>query len=88
MSEELGVWKPIMEEKSRWEPGGNSHMEFRFKFQGPSKSDGGEALVSMRLYVECVSLSRSYNMYTVICPSYNGEKGGIVRSYICRKSHS
>lgn len=57
MSEELGIWNPIVEEKSCWEPGGNSHMEFKFKFQGPSKSDGGEALVSMRFYVECVSLS-------------------------------
>ena len=71
MSEELGIWNPIVEEKSCWEPGGSCHMEFKFKFQGPSKSDGGEDLVSMRFYVECVSLSCPYNMFNVICPSYN-----------------
>lgn len=47
MSEdELGIQDPIVEEKSCWEPGGSSHMEFKFNFQGPRRSDGGEALLS------------------------------------------
>lgn len=32
---ELRVSDPIMEEKSCWEPGGSTHVEFKFKFRAP-----------------------------------------------------
>lgn len=33
--DELGIWDPIMEEEFCWEPGGSTHMEFKFKFRTP-----------------------------------------------------
>lgn len=33
--DKVGVWDPIVEEESCWEPGGSTHMEFKFKFRVP-----------------------------------------------------
>lgn len=30
--DELGIWDPIVEEESYWEPG-STHMELKFKFR-------------------------------------------------------
>lgn len=32
-NDKLGVWDPIVEEKSCWEPWASTHMEFKFKLR-------------------------------------------------------
>lgn len=44
--DELGVWDSIVQKESCWDPGGSSQMEFKFKFQGSRRSNGGEAFLS------------------------------------------